>query len=693
MVCAFLPQTGLLLPFAAFFIVGLGWFLLGRKNRGYGICLLLGALAGMGCMAATQQRLEQLQTRYAGTSFPLTAEVESVSASYSSGMVKAVLHVETDGREKFRVECVAMPVCEAGDRVTGRFQLEVPDREEQTAAYADGIAFSGEYLSDFAVLGQSGSFRARMHRLQKQLNAGLQAALPAFWKESGGVLAAMVLGDRSLLTQRLKTAYRTAGLSHVLVVSGMHVSILCGGIFRRIPRRNRRAGRRERSHWSWKAEAALRALLALLLVGLTGFTPSVLRAATAVWVDSLGVWLRVPSDPLTSLAVAGLFMTISNGYAVCDVGFELSFASVMGVLAGDAVFRRFCKNQKRPQRRRSTFRRLGRKAGRTLLDTVCVTLGASLMTFPVLVLRGLGVSLYAVVSGVMILWLVDPILLFGVMTAVLSLLPWSMPAKATGFCAAGLTELLDRWAVWVSGWRGAQLWFDTSYAAVIGILVILLCAVAYQKNIRLRVTLPILVLVVSAAFFAESAYTRDLLRMELFGSRNAPVVLFTQQETAVVLFRGGAKNQQVTETMLTRRNIREPAVLVDLRMDPDMPCALDAKQKVSAAPMGEGTSRRIFCGKENEITVDILRTKNGCAVRITAADRTFVTLSGSVSLEKPLSADYLLASMSRPDSVKYQTILTLSRKYRWMELPEDADLAGSVVLRKETGRIYERLLP
>ncbi|MDE8723862.1 ComEC/Rec2 family competence protein, partial [Faecalibacterium prausnitzii] len=52
----------------------------------------------------------------------------------------------------------------------------------------------------------------------------------AMLRDTGGVLAAMTMGDRRGLSAPLRRAYRGAGLSQVLVVSGMHVSILCGDI-------------------------------------------------------------------------------------------------------------------------------------------------------------------------------------------------------------------------------------------------------------------------------------------------------------------------------------------------------------------------------------------------------------------------------------------------------------------------------
>lgn len=60
---------------------------------------------------------------------------------------------------------------------------------------------------------------------------------------------------------------------------------------------------------SRRVKALFTAFLALLLAGVTGFTPSVCRAAVAVWVSALGVWVYGASDALTSLAAAGILMT------------------------------------------------------------------------------------------------------------------------------------------------------------------------------------------------------------------------------------------------------------------------------------------------------------------------------------------------------------------------------------------------
>mgnify|MGYP000084452699 CR=1 FL=1 len=64
-------------------------------------------------------------------------------------------------------------------------------------------------------------------------------------------------------------------------------------------------------------------------------------------------------------------------------------------------------------------------------------------------------SLYALVSGAAVLWLVEPILLTGLGAALLGLVPALAPAqRVCSCCAEFLAEVLDRWALWVSGWPG-----------------------------------------------------------------------------------------------------------------------------------------------------------------------------------------------------------------------------------------------
>ena len=497
------------MPFAAFFVAVCLLLCIPDRTRKALLCLLLGAAAGLAAARHTNARLEQTLEKYAGQTVALTAEVESVSASYYPGIVDAVLRVErVNGRAaEFRVECDTLPVCEAGERVEGRFALEAPEPADRTTLFADGVVLWAREPQAFARLGKSSSFRARTGRLQKRLSTSLRSEMN---EDAGGVLAAMTVGDRNHLSSALRSAYRGAGLSHVLVVSGMHVSILCGNVFGR--------RRRERSYRSRRVKALFTAFLALLLAGVTGFTPSVCRAAVAVWVSALGVWVYGASDALTSLAAAGILMTARNSYAVCDIGFELSFAAVLGTLAGaelsrhlHALFAAHATRKKKP----SVLQRILRHVRSSLTETVCIGVCASAATFPVLVLRGLSVSLWAVASGVAVLWLVQPMLLLSLGTAFAGLVPAAGPLYTMiGKAAEFLTGLLNRWAVWVSAKPGAGMYFDTNYAALVCLLLMALCGLAHVWKVRLRVAVPGLLLTAALAIGAGNALCRDVVHVD-----------------------------------------------------------------------------------------------------------------------------------------------------------------------------------
>ena len=655
------------MPFAAFFVAVCLLLCIPDRTRKALLCLLLGAAAGLAAARHTNARLEQTLEKYAGQTVALTAEVESVSASYYPGIVDAVLRVErVNGRAaEFRVECDTLPVCEAGERVEGRFALEAPEPADRTTLFADGAALLAKEPQAFARLGQGSSFRARTSRLQKRLSASLRGEMN---EDAGGVLAAMTVGDRNHLSSALRSAYRGAGLSHVLVVSGMHVSILCGNVFGSVFGRRRR----ERSYRSRRVKALFTAFLALLLAGVTGLTPSVCRAAVAVWVSALGVWVYGASDALTSLAAAGILMTARNSYAVCDIGFELSFAAVVGTVAGGACIRRirewwcqnFWKKSENPVRR-PWYLKVFPDRFWGLAESACISLFASAATFPVLVLRGLSVSLWAVASGVAVLWLVQPMLLLSLGTAFAGLVPVAGPLYLLlGKAAEALTGLLNRWTVWISTKPGAGLYFDTNYAALVCLLLMALCGLAHLWKVRLRVAVPGLLLTAVLAIGVGNALCRDVVHVDLVGSANSPAVVVSQNHTAVVLFRGGASTQRAVENQLARRGVTTVELLADLRLDPENACTLPARTmcRVAVQPVGSAVTRQT-----STAAVETLRTRFGCLVRLTIGEQQFVTVSGTVTLAEPVRAQWLLASPANPEAVQWEQLLSRSDHYQWMQ--------------------------
>ena len=165
------------------------------------------------------------------------------------------------------------------------------------------------------------------------------------------------------------------------------------------------------------------------------------------------------------------------------------------------------------------------------------------------------------------------------------------------------------------------------------------------------------------AFGLGTALSWNVVNIELVGTQAAPAVVITRREQAVVLFRGSSITQRAVENQLEKRGVRTVELLVDLRVQPEEPCRIEAQKRINAAALAENTTRCASCG---EVDLELFRTRQGCILRMRVGGQRFITLSGTVRPAKPIRAEWLLASMARPDNIRYTDCLTLSRKYRWM---------------------------
>ncbi|MBR6466262.1 MAG: ComEC/Rec2 family competence protein [Bacteroidales bacterium] len=144
-------------------------------------------------------------------------------------------------------------------------------------------------------------------------------------ESSRGIAAALLLGDRSGLDKEIKTAFRNAGISHALALSGMHVgiiwSIICAltAAFR----------------WNHKTRIVSFVLSIAIIFSyaiITGLSPSVSRACIMIAVWKTAGLLCQSDDRLGPLLIAAFAIALFNPMAVEMIGFQLSFAAVSGIV-------------------------------------------------------------------------------------------------------------------------------------------------------------------------------------------------------------------------------------------------------------------------------------------------------------------------------------------------------------------------
>ena len=154
-----------------------------------------------------------------------------------------------------------------------------------------------------------------------------ECLLSLYPKEKAGVLSAMLLGDKDLLEVEIKELYQKNGISHILAISGLHISMLCMGLYRFL----RNIGS------SVKLSTSITIVFLVFYVCYTGGSTSSLRAGMMCIVLLGAKLLRHNYDLLSSLALAGILVTAIRPMEITSAGFLLSFGAVIGVAIAKGI--------------------------------------------------------------------------------------------------------------------------------------------------------------------------------------------------------------------------------------------------------------------------------------------------------------------------------------------------------------------
>ncbi|MBQ8001135.1 MAG: ComEC/Rec2 family competence protein [Ruminococcus sp.] len=156
-------------------------------------------------------------------------------------------------------------------------------------------------------------------RLRSYLRTSLYMELPY---DTASFASAVLLGDKHAISDEVTDLLRLCGLSHISVVSGLHLSIIAA-VFKKIFR----AMFRNKYVYTF-----LTVLAILSFALLTGFGIPVIRSAVMLIIFNIGNLVSRRSDSLNSIGAAALLILLPNPYAVGDIGMLLSFFATIGIV-------------------------------------------------------------------------------------------------------------------------------------------------------------------------------------------------------------------------------------------------------------------------------------------------------------------------------------------------------------------------
>lgn len=145
--------------------------------------------------------------------------------------------------------------------------------------------------------------------------------LEVYGEENGALLAAMLLGERTFLSEETQSLYKAAGALHVIAVSGLHISLLGLGMYRLL-----------RRIFDAQAPAAVISVLCMAAyVFLVGNPPSAVRAFIMFAMGLLaGYWKRTLDTP-TALSLSAAIILMGNPFYIGQSSFLLSFLAILAI--------------------------------------------------------------------------------------------------------------------------------------------------------------------------------------------------------------------------------------------------------------------------------------------------------------------------------------------------------------------------
>lgn len=273
-----------------------------------------------------------------------------------------------------------------------------------------GIDGTARFANVMAVQSNASPIYARITEFRAK-------AISTLSQPEAGVVIAMTLADRGMIPDAIIDLFRTTGLSHIIAISGLHMSILAGGLLligQILPLRS-------------LTRTTTIVLILWMYVAVIGFPISATRA---VWFWTLALYALEARAliSLTSVFITTATLMISyQPQIILDIRFQLSFAAVAGI--GIALF----------------LLRGNTSRYKKVFQAIAVPIGATLATWPIISYTFGTISFGSIIANIFAIPAV-PFFLIGALIAV----SVSFVQPIMGYVVALFAHLFWQWIVFVA---------------------------------------------------------------------------------------------------------------------------------------------------------------------------------------------------------------------------------------------------
>ena len=284
------------------------------------------------------------------------------------------------------------------------------------------------YADKLSVLDNDGKLMSYVLNLIFDVSLKLRRGIERIFPEKeAGILTAMLTGEKGNIDADIKDSFAEIGIAHILSISGLHISLLCLGLFNILMKLTKRL----------KASSLITIGFMFFYGVLTGFSTSTTRAIIMVLCMLMARLLLKSYDGQNGAALAAIIILCMNPYSLFDSGFQLSFSAVYGIFAGNCLIKYLSIDNK-------------------LLKYIIPGAFAQLGSFPVVLCNYYSFSPYSFIANLVLLPFLSIILISGIMGAFFGSIFWITPGKISGGAAFYILKGYEKASEFILELPGAQ---------------------------------------------------------------------------------------------------------------------------------------------------------------------------------------------------------------------------------------------
>ena len=278
--------------------------------------------------------------------------------------------------------------------------LENINGYDEKSAYLDDGIFFKIYSDEIEVIEEGNNKAGIFKRLNLALSSAFERSLS---KNASGIFKALLLGNKSGLDPSIERDFSRIGISHLLALSGLHITLITGLLgllisFFKIPR---------------VLKGIILILSMITFTLLTGFSPSCVRAAIMMCLFWLFSFVGHQIDKITSLFLSVSLVVIFSPYLIFSLSMQLSFLAMLG-----------CLSSYRYVRKIRLSRKIKSKALRRILSVLIASIFIIGFTFPLLIIKFSSISLLTPISNLIFIPIFTGFIYFAPFLLLISFVPY-----------------------------------------------------------------------------------------------------------------------------------------------------------------------------------------------------------------------------------------------------------------------------